>query len=421
MSRHLGDEIAVLDGLDGHFGTGRSSPSRYVAPFSTVRRNVIDPSEGGTYGGGSSWAPGMPVMPSAVGLADADLQSIASGVLPPRMNVIDPSGGALFTGGSSWTGGMPLTPSNAGLAGDLGAVCSYLVVQSIGGEAPTTVRRAVNYATAKTIFLERVKDTQRIQATPGQHHDVYEDSFVYLARGGQVLTAWPLSVSGDRLQSWAQQRHMPLSGLSGGPIPTGRADEYSDFHGLSGGPIPTGRADSYSDFASLDAYFEAAGSSMTPTGPSTGRSSPSRYVTPFATVRRNVIDPSEGANYGGGSSYAPRMPLLPSTIGLAELSVSDMLDQVSDNAFARKLFQNQRGAFTRVAGRSKLQALKAQGVAAARQAAASGSWPERARALKRAQAASLALSRARMMRRALLGNRARMPGIGMPMRTIAAA
>ena len=299
--RHLGDEIAVLDGLDG-FGmtptgpaTGRSSPSRYVAPFSTVRRNVIDPSEGGTYGGGSSWAPGLPTMPSAVGLA-----GIASGVLPPRKNVIDPSGGALYTGGSSWTGGIPLTPSNAGLAG--------------------------------------------------------------------------------------------------GHIPTGRADTYADFAGL-----PTGRADTYADFAALDAYFEAAGSSMTPTGPATGRSSPSRYVAPFATVRRNVIDPSEGGTYGGGSSWAPRMPLLPSTVGLAELSVADTLDQVSDNVFMRKLFQNQRGPFTRVAGKNKLQTLKSQGVAAARRAVSAMSWPERARALKKAQAASIAISRARMMRRALVG------------------
>jgi hypothetical protein len=329
MSRHLGDEIAVLDGLDG-FGmtptgpaTGRSSPSRYVAPFSTVRRNVIDPSEGGNYGGGSNWAPGMPVMPSAVGLAgdfaDADLRSIATGVLPPRTNVIDPSGGALYSGGSSWTGGMPLTPSNAGLAGGL---------------------------------------------------------------------------------------------------PTGRADSYADFHGLSGGPIPTGRADTYGDFASLDAYFEAAGSSMTPTGPSTGRSSPSRYITPFATVRRNVIDPSEGANYGGGSNYAPRMPLLPSTVGLAELSVADMLDAVSDNAFTRKLFANQKDAFTRVAGKNRLQTLKAQGVSAARQAVSAMSWPQRARALQKAQAASIALSRARMVRRAMLGNRV---APMRPMRTIAAA
>jgi hypothetical protein len=109
--RHLGDEIAVLDGLDG-FGmtpsgpnAGRSSPSRYVSPFASVRRNVVDPSEGGNYGGGSSWTPGMPVMPSAVGLADAELQSIASGVLPPRMNVIDPSSGGNYGGGSSWTRG----------------------------------------------------------------------------------------------------------------------------------------------------------------------------------------------------------------------------------------------------------------------------------------------------------------------------
>lgn len=37
-------------------------------------------------------------------------------------------------------------------------------------------------------------------------------------------------------------------------------------------------------------------------------------------IRRNVIDPSEGALYSGGSSYAPGMPLMPSSIGLAGLA-----------------------------------------------------------------------------------------------------
>lgn len=39
----------------------------------------------------------------------------------------------------------------------------------------------------------------------------------------------------------------------------------------------------------------------------------------IATRRRNVIDASGGANYSGGSSYAPRLPLLPSTVGLAAI------------------------------------------------------------------------------------------------------
>ena len=45
-----------------------------------------------------------------------------------------------------------------------------------------------------------------------------------------------------------------------------------------------------------------------------------QYATPImpgVTSRRNVIDASGGANYSGGSSYAPMLPLLPSTVGLA--------------------------------------------------------------------------------------------------------
>ena len=33
-----------------------------------------------------------------------------------RLNVIDPSAGANYSGGSSWNSDVPLTPSNAGLA-----------------------------------------------------------------------------------------------------------------------------------------------------------------------------------------------------------------------------------------------------------------------------------------------------------------
>jgi hypothetical protein len=40
-------------------------------------------------------------------------------------------------------------------------------------------------------------------------------------------------------------------------------------------------------------------------------------------ARRGVLDPSEGANYGGGSNYPDNaaLPLLPSTVGLAGVSI----------------------------------------------------------------------------------------------------
>ncbi len=42
-----------------------------------------------------------------------------------------------------------------------------------------------------------------------------------------------------------------------------------------------------------------------------------RPKMPGVTYRQHVIDASEGANYSGGSSYAPMLPLMPSSVGLA--------------------------------------------------------------------------------------------------------
>lgn len=97
----------------------------------TKRRNVIDPSAGANYGGGSSFSPGMPLVTSTIGLADmepgmdpgldADLVNYMNATNPAlpnvsyRKNVIDPSDG-MYSGGSSFAPGMPLLVSSAGLA-----------------------------------------------------------------------------------------------------------------------------------------------------------------------------------------------------------------------------------------------------------------------------------------------------------------
>jgi hypothetical protein len=204
--RSLGDEIAVLDGMD--------IPPEYS------RRNVIDASSGANYSGGSSYAPGLPLLPSNAGLASADEDlargyGIAAGVLPPRTGVIDASGGANYSGGSSYAPGLPLLPSNAGLAG------------------------------------------------------TYE----------------------------------------------GKPLEDADW------------------------YW---GSTM--------------GVDKSAYSRSGVLDASAGANYSGGSSYAPGLPLLPSNAGLAGL------DAVSDKAFIRRLPPQAASAFKKVAGSQALQANKKNAV-----------------------------------------------------------
>lgn len=61
-----------LDPADGRTGQMRPRIDEYgrrIAPGVLERSNVIDPSEGGNYGGGSSWEPGIPLTPSNAGLA----------------------------------------------------------------------------------------------------------------------------------------------------------------------------------------------------------------------------------------------------------------------------------------------------------------------------------------------------------------
>ncbi len=117
----LGEQIAVLDGLsamnpeDGRIGQRRASATQYAGPVMrgvTRRTHVLDASEGANYSGGSSYARGLPLMPSSVGLANIP------SVLPERKHVIDYSGGANYSGGSDWVPGLPLLPSSAGLADD---------------------------------------------------------------------------------------------------------------------------------------------------------------------------------------------------------------------------------------------------------------------------------------------------------------
>ena len=111
--RGLADQIAVLDGFD------LSSIS--VGSGMTSRVNVVAPADGQNYSGGSTFAPGMPLLPSNAGLADADADLTnylnQGGVLPAQSGVIDASGGANYSGGSSFAPGLPLLPSSAGLAG----------------------------------------------------------------------------------------------------------------------------------------------------------------------------------------------------------------------------------------------------------------------------------------------------------------
>jgi hypothetical protein len=66
--------VDELDGVTHRFVNPRSlqvwgQGTLHAAPGLQIRRNVIDPSDGALYTGGSSWVPGMPMVASSAGLA----------------------------------------------------------------------------------------------------------------------------------------------------------------------------------------------------------------------------------------------------------------------------------------------------------------------------------------------------------------
>jgi hypothetical protein len=303
----LGEQIAVLDGLDaldpndGRIGQKRARVAQYarpVMPGVLARKNVIDASGGANYSGGSSYAPGLPLMPSSVGLA-----GIPS-VLPTRRNVIDYSGGAQYSGGSSWVPGLPLTPSSAGLADAM-------------------IKGGYGRAGLGAAFI----DGGYGRAGLGQTGTATDEDLA--AASEAVATARALNPEDGRI---GQQRS--------------QVDEYG------------------------------------------------RPVMPGVLARSNVLDASEGANYSGGSSYAPGLPLMPSSVGLAglELGSFDDLDAVPD-----KILGIAKAA-KKVAGKQVVSAMKSRGKALAKRMA---KMPPRQRAMAAAKlrAMGVRLAQARRIRR----------------------
>jgi hypothetical protein len=312
---HMGEEIAVLDGLDalvsprdGRIGrrpaTGAEYAKRKNYNYET-RNNVLDASEGANYSGGSSYAPRLPLMPSSIGLAAADEDLVRysqqTSVLPPKRNVVDPSGGANYSGGSNYVPGMPLVVS-----GDPGL--------------------------AAMMNPESYDDFAQLDPTLPVIRGGY---------GSAGLGAGPVA--------W------PGGADPGGYGKAGLGKYTSPYTGVS--------------LSQLDGAF---GSTMEIEDgrigrrPATGVQYASRVSHNFET-RSNVLDASEGANYSGGSSYAPRLPLMPSSIGLAglagglaELTAYDQLDGIADSSFMAKLYKPKRAVFARAAGQRKIKSLLGQ-------------------------------------------------------------
>jgi hypothetical protein len=268
----LGEQIAVLDGLaalnpnDGRTGQRRARVDQYGRPLMRgvmTRRDVIDPSDGANYGGGSSYAERLPLLPSSIGLAQLPPQVVVGaaapfvapwlfgrrrglgnipGVLPTRHHVVDYSQGANYSGGSSYAERLPLLPSNAGLV----------------GLATALIQGGYGRAGLGASFIEGGYG----RAGLGQTMSAVDEDLA--AASEAVETARQLDPTDGRTGQFRS-----------------RVDEYGNA------------------------------------------------VIPGVLDRSNVLDPSEGANYGGGSDYYPGSPLLPSSVGLAELQTHDALDGLS--------------------------------------------------------------------------------------------
>jgi hypothetical protein len=276
MPRGLGDEIAVLDGLDvsamdGRIGQTPAVPHQYakkVAYNVQYRKGVIDPSEGALFSGGSSYAAGLPLLPSSVGLADAS---------------------ALIEGGYGRAG---LGDNRALIEGGYGR--EGLGYQGVPLEA-------TDMAFGSTIEIE----DGRIGRTP--------------ATGAEYAARKAYNV---------EMRRNVIDPSEGGNY--GGGSSYAA--GLPLMPSTVGLAD-----ADIIEYSR---------------------MTSVLPGRKKVIDPGGGALYSGGSSYAPGLPLLPSSSGLAEANAVDAMDRVSDAALKRRLQPAQKQAFKRVAGKGRLQQLQ---------------------------------------------------------------
>jgi len=308
----LGEQIAVLDGLaaldpnDGRIGQQRARVDQYaraLMPGVLTRTGVIDPSGGANRSGGSDWAPGMPLMPSTVGLANIP------SVLPSKRGVVAPSGGANYTGGSDWVPGLPLVVSSAGLADSLirggygrGGLGTALVRGGYGRAGLGVTNSAIDEdlaGAAEAVELGRVMD----------------------ANDGRI----------------GQER--------------ARVDEYG------------------------------------------------RPVMPGVLERSNVIDASAGANYAGGSSYAPGLPLMPSSVGLAGLGEYDELDGLSDLAIGLPK------ALVKMAGKRALDKAKDGAARLMRTARRRRTPQQRAAFMAKLQAKGLTIEKMREIRRAALARK----------------
>lgn len=238
--------------------------------------------------------------------ADASLYSqvLARGpagiIATARRNVIDASAGANYSGGSSYAARLPLLPSTVGLADVPGVLPPrYGVIDPSGG---------ANYT-----------------------------------GGADWVPGLPLTVSNAGLAA---------SLISGGYGRDGLG-RSSEGYGRVGLGQPMGGADD--DLASAFASVEDGRIGQQP--PRVDQYA--RMIEPNVLVKTRVIDPSGGANYSGGSSYAPGIPLISSNSGLAGLdAMSDKTLKTAAAKLRRRGMRVNTDALQKNVGQKPLQRLK---------------------------------------------------------------
>ncbi len=238
-------------------------------------------------------------------------------------NVIDYSGGANYSGGSSFFPGTPLMPSTVGLAdADL-----------------------VNYSKITNVL-------------PPRKNVVDPSGGANYTGGSSFAPGMPLVVSDAGLAANLIDGGYGKAGL-------GRLAARLIDGGYGKAGLGKASYDTYDDFAGvplsmLDGVF---GSTISIEDGRIGRTPATgteyaKVINSGYQVKQNVIDPSGGANYSGGSSFAPGFPLMPSSAGLAELSVADTLDGLSDAVLLRRVPAQNRSLFKIAAGQKRLTELK---------------------------------------------------------------
>jgi hypothetical protein len=185
-----------------------------------------------------------------------------------KRNVISAANGANYSGGSSYAPGLPLLPSSIGLA-------------DLPGVLPA-------------------------------RRNVIDPSFgVNYMGGASHAPGMPLLPSNAGLASALIEGGYGRAGLGASLINGGYGRAGLGATGTSTDEDLAGAAEAVAYARQMDPEDGRLGQRRAMVDEY------GRPVMPGVLARSNVIDPSEGGNYGGGSNYFPGGPLTPSNAGLA--------------------------------------------------------------------------------------------------------